>query len=451
MDDFLLNYYEEDKLIKKVIKILEKLIAQDRKLISDPGGICFEDSVKERIDDMQEGVKIIKKALTHEDKGKPPANKKPNNLSKEFRRGFSSLSSLAVKGSIESRFRGYPPAKRVDKDSERNQPVASLPMDYQPSPKLASEKEKVLARHKLEGDERPSVVRRVLSGPKEREKKITQTVLPSATKLVKDAPKEVEAERPNQRSHAQATNLGKAAKILVDKVKQDKDSERNQPVASLPVDYQPSPKPASEKAEVDHPSLKDKGRAATEQPNNIFKGVRRDQWGLSSFAPNKGSRPKSFLRTKYKIFNPLKQLVGEHRESLVPDALKELEPAKHPEILVPDAIKRPVRRQKPASDIFSKSFYQPINSDIRLTSYVYPLEEKLRQPKGGGHIGDRKYFPAASTEWKNTIYVFNRNALYKNLPVVWLGKSLSMWVKLSNSGDILKLLIPNNIRKVICG
>jgi hypothetical protein len=28
-------------------------------------------------------------------------------------------------------------------------------------------------------------------------------------------------------------------------------------------------------------------------------------------------------------------------------------------------------------------------------------------------------------------------------PVWWLGKS-SMWVKLSNSGDLLKLLIPSN-------
>lgn len=195
----------------------------------------------------------------------------------------------------------------------------------------------------------------------------------------------------------------------------DKDSERNHPASR--VDSLPSPKPASVKAKVD-PSLKDKGRTATEQPNNIFKGVRRDQWGLSSFAPDKGYRPKSSLRTKYKIFNPLKQLVGEHRESLVSDALKELEPAKHPEILVPDAVKRPVRRQKPASDIFSKSFFHLISSNKRLTSYIDPSEKKLRQPKGRGYIGDRKYFPAVSTEWKNTIYVFNRNALYKNLPAV---------------------------------
>ncbi len=214
---------------------------------------------------------------------------------------------------------------------------------------------------------------------------------------------------------------------------------------------------------------------ATEQPDNIFKEVRRVHWNFSSFAQDKGSLQeeksshRQQARTKHKIFNPLKQLVAVDRKSLVRDALNpinecdggnsknsrgELEPAKHPEILVPNAVKRPVRRQKPASDIFSKSFYRPLlplNSNKTLKSYVDPLENKLRQPKGGGRIGDRKYFPAASTEWKNTIYVFNRNALYKNLPAKWLGKSLSMRVKLPNSGDILKLLIPSNIRKVICG
>jgi hypothetical protein len=35
-------------------------------------------------------------------------------------------------------------------------------------------------------------------------------------------------------------------------------------------------------------------------------------------------------------------------------------------------------------------------------------------------------------------------------PVWWLGKS-SIRVKLSNSGDLLKLLVPSNIRKIICG
>jgi LAGLIDADG endonuclease len=472
-----LKFDKEVIVLKKIISQLEKQIEEfyDQTIIfRDYSLKCrseimnidewgnrnnLERTIDYDLDKMRYGLNLVRWALDYKlasgkaeevevdpslkDKGRA-ANKKPNNISKEFRRGFSSLSSLAAEGSFVSRYRRYLHTKTGgDKDSERNHPPKegdSLPSPLSPSALRGKgeEKEKVLAQ---EGDERPSMVRRVFSGPKKREKKITQTVLPLATKLdylVKDAPKKVEAERPNQRSHAQATKLGKAAKILVDKVKQDKD-------------YQPSPKPASEKAKVDHPSFKDKGRAATEQPNNIFKGVRRDQWGLSSFAPNKGSRPKSFLRTKYKIFNPLKQLVGEHRESLVPDALKELEPAKHPEILVPDAVKRPVRRQKPASDIFSKSFFHPINSDNRLTSYVYPLEEKLRQPKGGGHIGDRKYFPAASTEWKNTIYVFNRNALYKNLPAEWFGKSLSMWVKLSNSGDTLKLFIPSNIRKVICG
>ena len=284
------------------------------------------DGILGELVEKQEVVKLIKKALTHEeDKGKPPAAKKPNNIFKENRRGFSSRS-----------FNGGTTTPKG-------------------------------------GGGLSSFAGSVSTSTREAGGRSTR-------------------------------NSGR-----------DKDSERNHPASR--VDSQPSPKPASVKAQVD-PSLKDKGRTATEQPNNIFKGVRRDQWGLSSFAPDKGYRPKSTLRTKYKIFNPLKQLVGEHRESLVSDALKELEPAKHPEILVPDAVKRPVRRQKPASDIFSKSFFHLISSNKRLTSYIDTSEKKLRQPKGRGYIGDRKYFPAVSTEWKNTIYVFNRNALYKNLPVV---------------------------------
>ena len=35
-------------------------------------------------------------------------------------------------------------------------------------------------------------------------------------------------------------------------------------------------------------------------------------------------------------------------------------------------------------------------------------------------------------------------------PVKWIGKSLK-WVKLSNSGDTLKTIVPNYIRKAICG
>ena len=280
-------------------------------------------------------------------------------------------------------------------------------------PKLASEKEKVLAQ---EGDKSPSEVRGVPSGLKkkgppaatvvagpslynegyskefgwagalEKNKKNNQSeatsrqVIELRTKLVKDASKKVEGERPNLCS---LPNSGKAPEILVDKVKQDKGSLS-------------SPKPASEKAKVD-PSLKDKGRAATEQPNNKFEGVRRVHWGLSSSATDKGSQPKSFLRTKHKIFNPLKQLLeAEHRESLVPDAVKgeELE-LKHREILVPDAVKR---QAKPASDILSKSFYRLIVSGNKVLSDIDPLEVKLRHPKVGGKMGDRKYFPAASTE-----------------------------------------------------
>jgi hypothetical protein len=37
-----------------------------------------------------------------------------------------------------------------------------------------------------------------------------------------------------------------------------------------------------------------------------------------------------------------------------------------------------------------------------------------------------------------------------SLPAGWFGKSFA-WVKLSNSGDLLKLLVPSNIRKDIGG
>jgi hypothetical protein len=532
--DSQLNYSKEEELLKNIIRELAKQIYEfeDQMIKFKDYYLRRRDQERLMTDELQDlsqilntkeydlnkmvyGLTRLRLALDKlsekakvdpslKDKGRA-ANKKPNNIFKEVRRGFCGLSPSGG-----------------DKDSL-------------PSPKLASEKDKVLAE---EGDKSFSGVRRVLTGTKIRVKKIPQTI-ELRTKLVKDAPKEVEAERPNLRS---LPNLGKAAEILVDKVKQDKDylpspkpasekakvdhpsfkdkgradteqpnnklkgvsgvhgdlspsgadkdslpspasekakvdpslkdkgrtaSEepnkifkgvrrdkwsrvrnvpsispdkvdsaslstpkrpsqdkvlaqkgdgslsvvRDVPFGLLPPspkpsfaqdkDSLPSPKPASEKAKVD-PSLKDKGRAASEEPNKIFKGVRRDQWGLSPSGADKGYRPKSFLtqaRTKHKIFNPLKQLVAEHR---IPDALKgkELEPAKHPEILVPDAVKRPVlasRRQKPASDIFSKSFYRLIISDNRLISNIDPLE-KLRQPKRGAKIGDRKYFPAASTE-----------------------------------------------------
>ena len=60
-----------------------------------------------------------------------------------------------------------------------------------------------------------------------------------------------------------------------------------------------------------------------------------------------------------------------------------------------------------------------------------------------------RYFPPTIREWKNSIYTYNQNFM-KNLPAEWSGKSL-MRVKLSNSEDSLKLLIPNDNRKIIRG
>jgi NADH-ubiquinone oxidoreductase chain 6 len=36
-------------------------------------------------------------------------------------------------------------------------------------------------------------------------------------------------------------------------------------------------------------------------------------------------------------------------------------------------------------------------------------------------------------------------------PILKIRKLLNLWEKLSNSGEVLKLMIPSNNRKVICG
>ena len=64
-------------------------------------------------------------------------------------------------------------------------------------------------------------------------------------------------------------------------------------------------------------------------------------------------------------------------------------------------------------------------------------------------LGNIRYFPPTIREWKNSIYTYNQNYM-KNLPAEWSGKSL-MRVKLSNSEDSLKLLIPNDNLKIIRG
>ena len=40
--------------------------------------------------------------------------------------------------------------------------------------------------------------------------------------------------------------------------------------------------------------------------------------------------------------------------------------------------------------------------------------------------------------------------IFMSLPAGWCGRSLA-WVKLSNSGDLLKLLVPSSCWKTICG
>jgi hypothetical protein len=74
------------------------------------------------------------------------------------------------------------------------------------------------------------------------------------------------------------------------------------------------------------------------------------------------------------------------------------------------------KRQEPAWENFNKGFYRFITNDKTMAWKITPLKEDLYDPIRGTKIGDRKYFPAVSTEWKNTIYEYNRNNVLKNLP-----------------------------------
>ena len=134
-------------------------------------------------------------------------------------------------------------------------------------------------------------------------------------------------------------------------------------------DYLPSPKPASEKAKLERSSLKDKGMAATEQPINKFDRVRMVPFGPSHVKLNKGylSGPKS---------------------------------AKRLEILLPDTAAHKSKSGEPAWENFSKSFYRLLNKEnILWSKEIASLQKELRDPRRmETKIGDRKYFPAVSTE-----------------------------------------------------
>jgi hypothetical protein len=194
------------------------------------------------------------------------------------------------------------------------------------------------------------------------------------------------------------------------------------PSAGVDIDLRQDTKRAKLEKKLGGPSLKDnlfrgtaedkKSRSrvgsvrTTKQPKDKFKRVSMIPLGPSHKKLNKGylSNPKAFIQERFKI--------------LVPDALQRVEPkpavAERLKNLVPDTYKRP----EPAWENFNKSFYRLLGSSEKIMSTlnIAPREEVLYDPIRGTKIGDRKYFPAVSTEWKNTIYEYNRNNVLKNLP-----------------------------------
>ena len=175
-----------------------------------------------------------------------------------------------------------------------------------------------------------------------------------------------------------------------------------------------------EEKKLKAPSLKDKGRTATtEQPKD--KGITaseqpKDKGSIASEQPkDKGSKPPEQPKDKFKrvsmiplgpshkklnkgyLSNPKPFILTERPKNFAPDAFQRLEPkpAEHLEILVPDTAKRP----EPARENFNKSFYSLlVTSDKTMSLNIAVLEENLIDPRRGTKIGDRKYFPAVSTE-----------------------------------------------------
>ena len=84
-------------------------------------------------------------------------------------------------------------------------------------------------------------------------------------------------------------------------------------------------------------------------------------------------------------------------------------------------------------------FTKKINTNYKLVPFNISLND----------IGRTKYLPPVAKEWINSVYNYNSNNTI-NYPVWWFRESL-LWVKLSNSWELLEFQIPNYIRKGISG
>jgi len=100
--------------------------------------------------------------------------------------------------------------------------------------------------------------------------------------------------------------------------------------------------------------------------------------------------------------------------------------------------------------MYIKNFFLKKNANISL--FLKNINKKYKLIPFNvikSDTGITRYFPAATKEWNNSIYYYNNNII-KNLPVEWSRKSHE-WAKLPNSGNSLKLMVPNYSWKAISG
>ena len=91
------------------------------------------------------------------------------------------------------------------------------------------------------------------------------------------------------------------------------------------------------------------------------------------------------------------------------------------------------------NNISPSLFTKKINTNYKLVPFNVSVND----------TGRTKYLPPVTKEWRNSVYNYNSNNTI-NYPVRWIRNSL-LWVKLSNSGELLKLQVPSYIRKGISG
>lgn len=98
-------------------------------------------------------------------------------------------------------------------------------------------------------------------------------------------------------------------------------------------------------------------------------------------------------------------------------------------------MKNIIRKNNISPSLFTKK----INTNYKLVPFNVSVND----------TGRTKYLPPVAKEWRNSVYNYNSNNTM-NYPVWWFRMSL-LWVKLSNSGNILEPQVPSYILKGISG